>query len=53
LGTRYIAERVDVTVEVTDGKNSAITGNITQQDFIITASTKPIASGDQVRITST
>ncbi|MCL2054829.1 MAG: hypothetical protein FWG90_10420 [Oscillospiraceae bacterium] len=50
LGIRYIAERVDVTVSATDGTNTAVTGALMQNDFIITTATKPINPGDQVRI---
>jgi hypothetical protein len=50
LGTRYVAERVDVTVEVSDGTNSAVTGALMNSDFIITTATKPINPGDYVRI---
>ena len=50
LGTRYIAERVDVTVLAEDDTNSAISGNMDSWEYIITTSTKPIESGDQVRL---
>jgi multidrug efflux pump subunit AcrA (membrane-fusion protein) len=52
LGTRYMAERVDVTVEVTDGTNSAVTGALMNSDFIIMTASKPVNPGDYVRLSS-
>ncbi|MCR5770532.1 MAG: HlyD family efflux transporter periplasmic adaptor subunit [Butyrivibrio sp.] len=50
FGNRYIARRADVTVTASDDSNSAITGNIEAYSYVITTSTAPIQSGDQVRL---
>jgi multidrug efflux pump subunit AcrA (membrane-fusion protein) len=49
LGNRYIAKRCDVTVLASDDTNSAVSG-LLGSEFIITTSTKPITSGNQVRL---
>ncbi len=50
LGNRYYATRVNVSVLASDEVNSAVQGDMTSSDFIITTSEKPIKSGDQVRM---
>ena len=50
LGNRYIAQRVDVEVVASDDVNSAVTGNLSNGDFVITTSSKPVQKGDQVRM---
>ncbi len=50
LGNRYIAERVNVEVLASDGTQSAVSGDFLGGEFIISTSTKPIESGDQVRL---
>lgn len=50
LGNRYFAERVNVEVLVSDETSSAVQGELIQGDHIITASSKPVAPGDQVRM---
>ena len=50
LGIRYYAQRVDVNVKASDEKSSAVEGDINRGTYIITASSKPIKPGDQVRI---
>ncbi|MBQ2960178.1 MAG: HlyD family efflux transporter periplasmic adaptor subunit [Oscillospiraceae bacterium] len=50
LGSRYIAKRVGVEVLASDDNNSAIVAEINQGDFVITTSSAPIKSGDQVRL---
>lgn len=50
LGNRFIATRVDVTVEASDDTNTAISGGVNAYDYVITTSTKPIENGDQVRM---
>ena len=50
LGNRYYANRVDVNVLATDDVNSAVSGGITSYDYVITTSTKPIESGQMVRL---
>lgn len=51
LGNRYRAVRVSVTVVASDGIRAAITGGITNADFIITTASGPVSNGQQVRIT--
>ncbi|WP_034484516.1 HlyD family efflux transporter periplasmic adaptor subunit [Butyrivibrio fibrisolvens] len=53
FGNRYIARRADVTVVASDDANTAITGNIDPYSYVITTSTAPISSGDQVRLQDT
>jgi len=50
LGNRYIAERVDVEVLASDDTSSAVSGGLFGGEFIITASTKPVEPGNQVRL---
>jgi len=50
MGNRYIAERVDVEVTASDDTNSAINANVESYSYVITTSTAPISSGDQVRL---
>ncbi len=51
LGTRYTAQRRDVTVIASDDTKAAVTGNLTTySDFIITTSSSPVTSGMQVRL---
>lgn len=50
LGNRYYATRANVTVLASDEINSAVQGDVTPSDFIITTSENPLKSGDQVRM---
>jgi multidrug efflux pump subunit AcrA (membrane-fusion protein) len=50
LGNRFIAKRVDVEVLASDDNNSAIRGDLSSGDTIITTSSTPIESGQQVRL---
>ncbi|MBE6914165.1 MAG: HlyD family efflux transporter periplasmic adaptor subunit [Ruminococcaceae bacterium] len=50
LGNRYTATRVDVQVLASDDLNSAISGALNQNDFVLTTSSKPVANGDLVRL---
>ena len=50
LGNRYIAQRVDIEVVAADDVNSAVTGDLSYGDFVITTSNKPVQKGDQVRM---
>ena len=50
LGNRYIAQRVDIEVIAADDVNSAVTGDLSYGDFVITTSNKPVQKGDQVRM---
>ncbi len=50
LGNRYIAKRVKVDVLAEDDTNSAVTAELESGDFVITTTSAPISSGDQVRL---
>ena len=50
LGNRYIAQRVDIEVAASDDVNSAVTGDLSNGDFVITTSNKPVQKGDQVKM---
>lgn len=50
LGNRYFAERVDVEVLASDETSTAVSGGIMPYEYVITASSKPVAPGDQVRM---
>ena len=52
IGNRYYAERVAVTVLAEDGTSCAVEGDVNGSDSIITAFSKPVNSGDQVRLKS-
>lgn len=49
LGNRYQATRADVQVLASDDTTSAVTG-LSNGDFVITTSTKPLEAGDMVRL---
>lgn len=50
FGNRYVAQRVDIEVLASDDTQSAIKGALYGYEYVITTSTKPIESGDQVRL---
>ncbi len=50
FGNRYVAQRVDVEVIASDDTQSAIKAGLYGYEYVITTSTKPIESGDQVRL---
>ncbi len=50
FGNRYVAQRVDVEVVASDDTQSAIKGGLYGYEYVITTSTKPIESGDQIRL---
>ena len=50
LGNRYIAKRVKVDVLAEDDTNSAITAELDAGDFVITTTSAPVSSGEQVRL---
>jgi multidrug resistance efflux pump len=53
LRTRYVATRIDVTVLAKDDVNSAVSGGLSNWDYIITASSGPITAGQYVRLSET
>lgn len=50
LGNRYTATRVDVEVLNKDDVNSAVSGGVTTNDYVITTSTAPVENGQLVRM---
>lgn len=50
FGNRYYAERVMVEVLASDETSSAVQGGISRGDSLITAASKPVSAGDQVRM---
>jgi hypothetical protein len=50
LGNRYTVKKTTVTVVAADDSNSAVTGDLSTADFVITTATVPLQPGDQVRI---
>ncbi len=51
LGNRYIATRVDVEVVASDDTHTAISAGLYGYEYVITAATKPVEAGKQVRLT--
>ena len=50
LGNRYYAERVDVEVLGSDDTQSAVRGALEGWEFVITTSTKPVETGQLIRL---
>lgn len=50
ISTRYIARRASVTVLASDDTRSAITGDFDSYSYVIATSSKPINSGEQVKL---
>ena len=50
LGNRYYARRVEVSVLASDDVNSAVTGDLSYGDFVVTTSNRPVQAGDMVRM---
>lgn len=50
LATRYKATRVDIEKLASDDTNTAVSGAISAYDYVITTSTKPINTGDMVKL---
>ena len=50
LGKQAVAARINVTVADTDGTSASISGGIGVQERVISGSSKPIDSGDRVRL---
>ncbi len=51
LGNRYLVRKVEVEVLASDTKNSAIQGDLSEYDNVITNASKPLDNGQQVRLT--
>lgn len=50
LGTRYKAQRVDVELLAQDDNNAAVSGGISDYDYVLTSATAPVESGQYVRL---
>lgn len=50
LGNRYYAQKVPVEIQASDEVSSAVSGSISNGDYVLTASSKPVSAGDQVRM---
>lgn len=50
LGNRYSVRKKTVTIVASDDNNSAVSGELTADDFVITTATVPLDVGTQVRI---
>ena len=50
LGNRYTVKKTKVEVLAADDTSSAVTGELSTADFVITTATVPLQPGDQVRI---
>lgn len=52
LGNRYNVKKVRVDVEATDGKSTAVSGEIFEWENVVTNASKSLDDGQQVRLTS-
>lgn len=52
FGSRYIAKRCDIQVLESDDMYTAFTADLYGYEYVITTASKPVKSGDQVRLTS-
>ncbi len=50
LGNRYYAERVDVEVLGSDDTQTAVAGDFSSWDYVVTTSTKPVEAGQLIRL---
>jgi multidrug efflux pump subunit AcrA (membrane-fusion protein) len=50
LGNRYIATRVDVEKVASDDTNTAVSGALSMNDYVITTSSKPVNNKDHVKL---
>jgi len=50
LGNRYIATRADVNILASDDTHTAVSGGLSDWDFVITTATAPVDPGMQVRL---
>lgn len=50
LGNRYKVKRADVEVLASDDNASAVSGGVFEYDNVVTTSSKPLESGQQVRL---
>lgn len=50
LGNRYYAQKVAVEIQASDETSCAVSGSIGNGDYVLTAASKPVSAGDQVRM---
>jgi multidrug efflux pump subunit AcrA (membrane-fusion protein) len=50
LGNRYIATRVDIEKVASDDTNTAVSGAVNPNDYVITTSSKPVNNKDHVKL---
>lgn len=50
LSTRYTVKKTTVKVLASDEKNTAVSGDVTTGDFVVTTATVPLEAGMQIRI---
>lgn len=50
LGNRYVAKRVDVEILAEDDSNKAVMGSFEGNEYVLLNASKPIESGDQVKL---
>lgn len=50
LGNRYYAKKVAVEIQASDEVTCAVSGGISNSDYVLTAASKPVSAGDQVRM---
>lgn len=50
LGNRYVATRIDVQIQAKDDTNAAVTGGLSQWDYVITTASAPVENGTLVRL---
>ena len=50
LGTEYEAKKVSVTVLEKDSSSAAVKSNLSEDDLVITGSSKEVSEGDKVRL---
>ncbi|MGN0155850.1 MAG: hypothetical protein ACI39N_01260, partial [Lachnospiraceae bacterium] len=50
FGNRYKARRVDVEVLASDDTQTAVSGELSGYEYVITTSNKPVEAGKQVRL---
>ena len=50
LGNRYVIKKVEVTVAASDTTKSAIQGDVTEYDNVVTNASKSVDNGQQVRL---
>lgn len=50
FGARYMTQRISIKVEEQDEQNAGVSGSLTEGDYVITTSSKPLEPGMQIRM---